>query len=194
MVDYFSLWPEVYLLNKANSDNVILACKDAFSRHGIPQEMISDNGSQYKSYKFRKVATDWQFTHKTSSPYYPKANGMAEATVKTVKKACRKDKRVKPGFSKRVIDITKHAIIKWEVTSRAYLWTFTKGQYPNTTEKVLAIQHKPAAHKHPYKKTHHPETILWPYRHPKEKWFCTWSKGSNTAWENQRMEFARNHN
>ena len=92
VVDYFSLWPEVYLLDKATSENVITACKDAFSRHGIPQEVMSDNGPQYKAFKFTKFAKDWQFSHKTSSPYYPKSNGLAESTVKTVKRLIKKSK------------------------------------------------------------------------------------------------------
>ena len=54
IADYYSLWPEVYLLSKANSLTVIDALKQTFARHGIPEELVSDNGSQYKSRTFRK--------------------------------------------------------------------------------------------------------------------------------------------
>ena len=40
IVDYYSLWPEVYLLKKAQSANVIEACKDSFSRHGVPKQLV----------------------------------------------------------------------------------------------------------------------------------------------------------
>ena len=88
---------------KFTSDNVILACKDAFSRHGIRQEVMSDNGPQYKALKFNKFAKDWQFTHKTSSPYYPKSNGLAEATVKNVKRLIKKLKVSNQDLSKRLL-------------------------------------------------------------------------------------------
>ena len=113
---YFSLWAEVYLLNGATSDNVILACKDAFSRHGIPQEVMSDNGPQYKAFKFKKFAKDWQFTHKTSSPYYPKSNGLAEATVKNVKS-------IESRPVKRLADLAKHTNSQWKITCRSDIWT-----------------------------------------------------------------------
>ena len=40
ILDYFSFWPEVYLLGKPDSTNVIHAIKEAFSQHGIPQEPV----------------------------------------------------------------------------------------------------------------------------------------------------------
>ena len=85
ITDYYSLWPEVYQLKEASSRRVITIMKDVFARHGIPSELISDNGSQYKSHIFRKFAKEWNFQHHTSSPRYPQSNGLAEASVKTVK-------------------------------------------------------------------------------------------------------------
>lgn len=64
--------------------------KDTFSRHGIPTEPVSDNGSQYASYKFRQFVKQWEFKHVTSSPYYPQSNGLAESSVKTVKRTIKK--------------------------------------------------------------------------------------------------------
>ena len=82
MVDYYSLWPEVYQLKRPDSDNVIHATKEAFSRHGIAEELVSDNGPQYKSYRFKKFAKEWQFKQTTSSQYYPRSNGLAELQSK----------------------------------------------------------------------------------------------------------------
>ena len=64
--------------------------KDAYARHGIPTELVSDNGSQYKSFKFRAFAREWEFNHTTSSPRYPQSNGLAESSVKTIKKTMKK--------------------------------------------------------------------------------------------------------
>ena len=90
VVDYYSLWPEVYVLSKTTSKFVIDATKDTFARHGIPKVVISDNGPQYSSWQYRHFAREWKFHHRTSSPRYPRSNGLAEATVKTVKNIIRK--------------------------------------------------------------------------------------------------------
>lgn len=77
-------------MNEANSSKVINVMKDVFSRHGTPSELITDNGSQYKSSQFRKFAKECDFEHNTSSPRYPQSNGLAESSVKTVKKMMKK--------------------------------------------------------------------------------------------------------
>ena len=103
IVDYFSLWPEVYPLRRPDSQNVIHTMKEAFSRHGIPEELVSDNGSQYTSHKFKCFKREWQFEHTTSSPHYPRSNGLSEATVKTVKKLLKKCYRSKQDILKGLL-------------------------------------------------------------------------------------------
>ncbi|KAL6482216.1 hypothetical protein MHYP_G00102960 [Metynnis hypsauchen] len=85
LVDYFSRYIEVAHLSVATARTVIAALKDVFSRHGIPETVISDNGPQYSCELFRDFAEEYGFTHCTSSPRYPQANGEAERAVATVK-------------------------------------------------------------------------------------------------------------
>ncbi|KAL6475040.1 hypothetical protein MHYP_G00160800 [Metynnis hypsauchen] len=85
LVDYFSRYIEVAHLSVATAGTVIAALKDVFSRHGIPETVISDNGPQYSCELFRDFAEEYGFTHCTSSPRYPQANGEAERAVATVK-------------------------------------------------------------------------------------------------------------
>ena len=49
-----------------------------FARHGIPQELVTDNGPQYSSREFSKFAENFGFIHTTSSPKFPQSNGEAE--------------------------------------------------------------------------------------------------------------------
>ena len=85
ITDYYSLYPEVYRLKSQEAEDVIVALKDSFSRHGTPDELFSDNGPCYKSHKMKRFARQWFFDHNTSSPRYPQSNGLAEVSVKSVK-------------------------------------------------------------------------------------------------------------
>jgi hypothetical protein len=93
MVDYYSKYPEVYCLNKGTKAcDVINAHKSIFSRHGICEELVSDNGPQYASYEFKQFSKEWEFKHTTSSPRYSRSNGQAERMVQTVKNLIKKAK------------------------------------------------------------------------------------------------------
>ena len=87
---YLSRYPEVIHLKNTTSQSIIAALKSIFSRHGIPETILSDNGPQYASQEFADFASSYQFTHVTSSPHFPQSNGLAERKVKTVK-ALQKD-------------------------------------------------------------------------------------------------------
>ena len=43
VMDYYSLWPEVYQLQRTTSTDIITVMKDISSRHQIPEELVSDN-------------------------------------------------------------------------------------------------------------------------------------------------------
>ena len=90
MVDYYSLWPEVYRLNKTRAIDVIEAFKQSMSRFGIPDRIYSDNGPQFKAHEYRTFLKKYKITRKTSSPYRPQSNGLAEAMVKVVKSLIKK--------------------------------------------------------------------------------------------------------
>ena len=84
-VDYFSRYIEVIKLKTMTSQTIIEGLKSMFSRHGIPEIVISDNGPQYSSHKFAEFTSSYKFRHITSSLHYPQSNGQAERTVQIVK-------------------------------------------------------------------------------------------------------------
>ena len=86
VVDYFSRYPEVQKLSNTTSNGIITALKSIFSRLGIPEVIVSDNGPQYAAQEFSEFAKAYNFNHITSSPLFPQSNGQAERTVQTVKK------------------------------------------------------------------------------------------------------------
>ena len=91
IVHYYSRFVEIAKLNKTTAEEVVRHCKSIFARHGIPEEVISDNGPQFDSGAFRKFSRDYQFHHATSSPYYPRGNGEAKRAVKTTKGLLKKE-------------------------------------------------------------------------------------------------------
>ena len=100
LVDYYSNFIELNLLNTTTSQQVVTHLKSQFARHGIPDRLITGNGPQFSSDTFKQFAKDYCFQHCTASPHYPQSNGMAKKAVQTVKNCLKKavlDKR--PIFS-----------------------------------------------------------------------------------------------
>ncbi|RWR98802.1 Retrotransposable element Tf2 protein type 1-like protein, partial [Dinothrombium tinctorium] len=90
VTDYYSLYPEVAMINSITSATVINALKSAFARYGVPDILMSDNGRQYTSVEFESFTKDWDIKHITSSPFYPRSNGLIESSVKMVKNMIKK--------------------------------------------------------------------------------------------------------
>ena len=91
-VDYYSKWPEIMKMTELSSRYVISAFKSQFSKYGIPDELVTDNGPQYANKEFKDFAKEYGFVHTTSSPLYPQSNGQAERTVQTVKRLLKKSR------------------------------------------------------------------------------------------------------
>lgn len=91
LVDYYSRYIEIALLNRPSAEEVIAHMKSMFARHGIPELIMSDNGPQYSCEAFSVFAREYQFQHVTSSPLYPQSNGEAERAVKTIKGLLKKE-------------------------------------------------------------------------------------------------------
>ena len=98
VTDYFSNYPEVATLQTTSSKAVIAFLKTVFARHGVPCELVSDNGPQFASSEFADFAKEWGFQHTTSSPHYPRSNGLAESSVKVVKGLMKKAQDGKADF------------------------------------------------------------------------------------------------
>lgn len=76
-----SRYPEITKLSSTTSSSKL----PSFSRLGIPETLISNNGSQYASGVMKDFAKSYGFEHITSNPHFPQGNALAEQTVKTIK-------------------------------------------------------------------------------------------------------------
>ena len=89
VVDYYSKYPELSLLVDKTASTIISHTKSVCARHGIPQEIVSDN-MPFASYQFKSFAEEWGITVTTSSPGFPQSNGQAERFVQTLKRMLKK--------------------------------------------------------------------------------------------------------
>lgn len=71
VVDYFSRNIEVAKLTSTSSASVVTHLKSIFSRHGIPETVISDNEPQYSAGTLQEFSKEYGFEHTTRSPKYP---------------------------------------------------------------------------------------------------------------------------
>ena len=92
LVDYYSGFFELDYLSDTTSKSVISKIKSQIARYGIFEDLISDNGPQFKSREFENFALKYGFCHTTSWPGYSKSNGMAERAVQTAKSIIKKAK------------------------------------------------------------------------------------------------------
>ena len=89
VVDYYSKFIETSLLPDKTAGTVKTHMKSIFARHGIPEELVSDN-MPYNSREFKDFVSSWGFKLTTSSPTYPQSNGLSERAVQTVKSILKK--------------------------------------------------------------------------------------------------------
>ena len=80
--DYYSNFIEIDNINRATSQSVCKSLKSMFSRYGVPDIVISDNGPQFAAAEFSEFANKWMLKHNTFSPHYLQSNGKAENAVK----------------------------------------------------------------------------------------------------------------
>ena len=66
--DSHSSFFEVDQLTDLSAETVIKKLKKNFARHGIPEELVTDCGTQFTAELFKKFANKWEFHHAMSSP------------------------------------------------------------------------------------------------------------------------------
>jgi hypothetical protein len=85
--DQFSGFPLLRRFGKeALSSDVIKYLKNVFENFGIPKTIYSDGGPQFISQEFEKMCKEYRIDHRISSPHHPQSNGLAEQTVKQMKR------------------------------------------------------------------------------------------------------------
>ena len=77
IVDALSKWPEIISTKSITTQQTIQILLYVFARYGLPEVVVSDNGTQFKSSQFVEFMVQNGIKHICSSPYYPMSNGQA---------------------------------------------------------------------------------------------------------------------
>ena len=92
IVDAHFKWPTMIPTKDTNVENTIEMLLDTFATHGLCEQIVSDNGSQFNSEIFKKFCEARGFQHILMPPYHPLSNGKAERFVQTFKTTMMKSK------------------------------------------------------------------------------------------------------
>ena len=87
VVDAYSKFPEVVKMSTTSAKATVTTLRDIFSRHGLPEIIVSDNGPQFTATEFEHFCTSNGILHRTSAVYKPSTNGQAERVVQILKSA-----------------------------------------------------------------------------------------------------------
>ena len=87
LVDTHSKWLDVQVMNSITSELTISRLRSIFATHGLPQQIVTDNGPTFTSEAFKEFTKLNGIKHIFSAPYHPSSNGLAERAVQTFKQS-----------------------------------------------------------------------------------------------------------
>ena len=91
--DRLSGWTEIFSTPTGSCNSgargLVKCLRRMFSVFGVPLELSSDGGPEFKSDVTAKFLKDWDISHRVSSAYCPDSNGRAEVAVKSAKRLLR---------------------------------------------------------------------------------------------------------
>ena len=125
VVDAHSKWPEVIQMSTTTSTNTIEALRRLFAAYGLPRQLVSDNGPQYRAEEFAVFCKMNGMKHIHCAPYHSASNGLAERFVQTFKRAMKAGAADQQSISHRLSNFlltyrcTPHA-----TTQEAPCWLF----------------------------------------------------------------------
>ncbi|UYV66907.1 hypothetical protein LAZ67_4003288, partial [Cordylochernes scorpioides] len=90
LVDAHSNWIECQIVPNTSAGFCIDFLRECLARYGIPEVAVMDNGPPFRSYEI-KTFFERNGIHAMFSPaYHPESNGLAEVSVREIKKAMKR--------------------------------------------------------------------------------------------------------
>ncbi|EYC19105.1 hypothetical protein Y032_0025g1176 [Ancylostoma ceylanicum] len=112
VVDAKSKWPEVKPMKSTATAKTIEVLREIFSVHGLPEEIVADNGPQFASREFKEYCQCRNIELTLTPPYHPNSNGEAERFVQTFKNGLYK--AVREG--RKMLESARDLLFEYRVT------------------------------------------------------------------------------
>ena len=78
-MDYFTKWPEAFAVSDQSAETIAkLFTEEIMCRHGIPEELLSDQGANFLSNLIQELCKILGMRKLNTSSYHPQTNGMVE--------------------------------------------------------------------------------------------------------------------
>lgn len=90
IVDAHTKWPEICETTSTTAPKTIELLTEVFARFGVPEKLVSDNGSQFTADQFKLFCDSNGIHHIRTAPYHPQSNGQAERFVDMFKRSFKK--------------------------------------------------------------------------------------------------------
>ncbi|KAJ2942998.1 hypothetical protein O0L34_g15188 [Tuta absoluta] len=132
VVDAYSKWVECYEMPSSyGSKAVIEKLCDMMSRVGIPNIIVSDNGTSFTSQEFRNFCTLNGIRQYFSPAYHPASNGQAESFVKIIKR----------GLKAIILESTNKKNLKEEISKFLFNYRNSKNGTTGKSPAELVYGH-----------------------------------------------------
>lgn len=147
VVDAHSKYPEVIPVPNMTSRQTVTALRKLYAQHGVPETIVSDNGTQFTSQEFKEFCKANAVNHILSPPYHPQSNGRAERFVDTFKRGLLKLRG--EGDKDKILDTF---LLTYRTTPNSTLpqqrspAELSLGRKPRTTLDLLLPTKQPSGH------------------------------------------------
>ncbi|BAT05924.1 Os08g0481151 [Oryza sativa Japonica Group] len=111
-VDKFTKWPEAYPVIKIDKHSALKFIRGITARFGVPNRIITDNGTQFTSELFGDYCEDMGIKLCFASPAHPRSNGQVE----------RANAEILKGLKTKTFNILKKHGDSWIEELPAVLW------------------------------------------------------------------------
>ena len=154
VVDAHSKWLEVRAVKNATSSSTIEQFRSIFAGQGLPELLVTDNGTPFTSAESAEFYAANGIRHVTSAPYHPATNGLAERAVQTVKEYLKKpssetlqSRLSRFLFRYRITPHTTTSVSPAELLMGRRLRSRMDLVLPNLAQRVSTQQEKQAAYR-----------------------------------------------
>lgn len=90
MCDYATRYPEAIPLSSTEASRIAKELVGIFARMGIPEEILTDQGTNFMSTMLEEIYQLLQITRIRTTPYHPQTDGLVERFNGTLKSMLKK--------------------------------------------------------------------------------------------------------